>query len=306
MVHLTMIVDEHLVQGRSVSPQPWLVGMIVFGGMDRVTGYKLNECAFSVGISREACLNAWDKVGAAPLTRKCLEDPKVSKTLGDGDVNFDEYLLSVQVANNLATHALSDGGFNGTLLKVKIVLQQKYVLVEKHLKEMIEQLANASTHGAKFLATGGYLMTDDFFIANQKNEIEKEVVELVKEKKKRLQWMKIAESGSAILENKAAIINLRMFGNLTIVDLDTLLWWLKSLGVKMLKADKVTKMMETFDSNQSPPVHETWTAEDEERLNWLKNSEIDLADTELGRKQALMKHQVLTAGADLNDDEWGQ
>ena len=57
--NLTMIVDERLAQGKSVSLQPWLVGMIVFGGINRVTSYELSECAFSVGFSREACLNAW-------------------------------------------------------------------------------------------------------------------------------------------------------------------------------------------------------------------------------------------------------
>ena len=57
----------------------------------------------------------------------------------------------------------------------------------------------------------------------------------------------------------------------------------------MSKADKVSKMTEIFDSNRPPPVHEMWTAEDEERLNGLKNLEIDLADSALGRKQGLME-----------------
>ena len=108
--------------------------MIVFGRINRVTGYELSKCAFSVGFLREACLNAWYKVGVARLTRKCLEDPKVSKMLGDGDVNFDKYLLSIQVANDLATHALSNGGFNNALLKVKIFLWQELCPDRKSLK----------------------------------------------------------------------------------------------------------------------------------------------------------------------------
>ncbi len=80
--------------------------MTVFGGTDQETSLMLMECAFTHGFSKVACLNAWAKVGAAPLTRKCLLDPKVSQTLGDGNDGNDEYLLSIQTANDLAPHAL--------------------------------------------------------------------------------------------------------------------------------------------------------------------------------------------------------
>jgi hypothetical protein len=117
--NLVMITKQRLEQKMSVSLQSWLVGMIVFGGTDLATGFELTECAFLSGFSKEACLNAWAKIGAALLTRQCLSDPKVSKSLGDGDNDFDKYLLSIQVANNLATHALMEGGYNGALLKIK-------------------------------------------------------------------------------------------------------------------------------------------------------------------------------------------
>ncbi len=69
-------------------------------------------------------------------------------------------------------------------------------------------------------------------------------MELEKEKKKRFQRMKIPEAGSAMLAIKAENIHLWQFGNLTSTDLDTLLWWHNSLGVKMLTADEETKIME--------------------------------------------------------------
>ena len=167
--NLAEIVDARLAAEESVSLQPWLVGMIVFGGSDLVTGYEVPDCAFSKGFSREACLNAWAKVGAAPLTRKCLSDPKVNKTLGDGDDKFDEFLLSIQAANDLATHALTQGGYKGDLLKVKIVPRKTEVLTEPNSKEMIDMLAKASTHGAKFMATkGSHLMTDDFLLPTER------------------------------------------------------------------------------------------------------------------------------------------
>ena len=49
----------------------------------------------------------------------------MSNTLGDGNDNFEEYLLLIQVANELSTHALTEGGFDGSHLKVKIHQQEE-------------------------------------------------------------------------------------------------------------------------------------------------------------------------------------
>jgi len=161
-----------------------------------------------------------------PLTRRSLSDPKVSKSLGDGDDNFDEYLLSIQAANDLATHALTEGGYNGSLLKVKIVPQETVKLTEPHSKERIEELTKATTHGAKFLATGGaHLMTDDLFIAARKAESEKEIAEMEKVKKKRLAAMKIHQAANVIMQQRSNEIQQLHFSKLTVVELDTLLCW---------------------------------------------------------------------------------
>lgn len=105
--NLAVITDVQLDQKKSVSLQP--------GGMDLVTGFKLTKCAFSSWFSKEEYLNAWDKGGAAPLTWKFLSDPKVSKTLGDGDNKYKEFHLSIHAANDLATHALTEGRYKGQL-----------------------------------------------------------------------------------------------------------------------------------------------------------------------------------------------
>ncbi len=72
------IINARIDMDLSTSIQPWMVGMIVFGRTDQETGFTLEKCAFTAGFSKKACLNAWKKIGAAPLTRKCLSDPKVS------------------------------------------------------------------------------------------------------------------------------------------------------------------------------------------------------------------------------------
>ena len=83
----------------------WLVGLVVFGGTDVEPGYKITQCAFLAGFSKEACLSAWEKVGAGPCTWKCLSDLKVSKVLGDGD---NKYYNLIQVTNDIAVHALTN------------------------------------------------------------------------------------------------------------------------------------------------------------------------------------------------------
>ncbi len=57
------------------------------------------------------------------------------------------------------------GGYNGDLLKAKLkATDEPRVLTWPHNKEQVELLAKATTHGTKWMATGGsHLMTEDFF-----------------------------------------------------------------------------------------------------------------------------------------------
>jgi len=55
-----------------------------------------------------------------------------------------------------------------------------------------------------------------------------------------------------------------------------------------------------------PAPIEDWTADNEGKLQRLKCADIDLEDTALGRKQALMRLQFLAAGVDMPDDELDQ
>jgi hypothetical protein len=125
--NLAMVTDQQLEKNKSVSLQPWIVGLIVFGRTDPITGFKLTGNAFKAGFSKKACLNALAKVGAAPLTCQCLSDPNVSKSLGDGDEDFDQYLHLIQVVNDLSRHTLTEGGFNGDLIKAMIIARDNQV-----------------------------------------------------------------------------------------------------------------------------------------------------------------------------------
>ena len=63
--NLDAVVDARLKQGKLTAMAPWQVGLIVYGGTDSETGLVVKS-AFNVGFLRDACRNAWDKVGSHP------------------------------------------------------------------------------------------------------------------------------------------------------------------------------------------------------------------------------------------------
>ncbi len=202
---LADMVDWRLKAGKSVSLQPCLVSIPIFGAVDPETKIKVGECAFTKGFSKVACLAAWEKVGAAfgnTCTKKCLRDPKVRISFGD---RSDDYLRAVQMGNNLAVYALSEGGYGGDLLKATIK-QTKVpeVLTRPQLMERVKLLAKASTHSVKFVVTGdSHLMTNDFLMAACLKERELQLAALLKDKKARIQKFAVQQKALAILALKS-------------------------------------------------------------------------------------------------------
>jgi hypothetical protein len=68
--------------------------------------YVVFKSAFQEGFSREGHRHAWEKVGTAPLTRSCLTNKMLQKLLGDGAGEYQQLLLNIQVANDVAMHVL--------------------------------------------------------------------------------------------------------------------------------------------------------------------------------------------------------
>jgi hypothetical protein len=74
-INLDTIVEGRINSGVSLSLQPELVGLPLFGGVDNETGVHVTRSAFKVGISKAKCLCMWEKVGAVmanEVTRACL------------------------------------------------------------------------------------------------------------------------------------------------------------------------------------------------------------------------------------------
>lgn len=305
--NLGNLVDARIKAKKSVSLQPWLVGLVVFGGTDEETGYEIAQCAFSAGFSPDACKRAWEKVGAAPCTRACLSDPKVSKTLGDGE---DEYYNAIQVANDLAVHSLNECGYNGNLLQAKLEKQREEdaPFTQPHSKERIEMLRKASTHGKKFLATrGSHVMNNDFFVAAELNLVQSEIEQLEREKRKRIAAMNTKEKAEKIMSKKSDIVASFQFDALPKADVDTLLRWHGIVPGKQMTPDtKFSHLRRIFESKKPPPEMERWSAEDEERLQNLRGKEISMEDTAVGRKKIVLEQQLSAATLSMSPTKWNQ
>ena len=99
----------------SVSFPPSIIGLLVFGGSDEATGVVLDD-SFSAAFSVDQNLLAWRKVGAAPLTRACLQSPAVLSNCEE-DLKC-KLMEATEAANHLSAAILSAKGFDSIHLKI--------------------------------------------------------------------------------------------------------------------------------------------------------------------------------------------
>jgi hypothetical protein len=305
--NLELLVDECVRLEKSVSVPQYKHGLLVFGGVDPDTGLSL-ESAFESGFSRQCCLDSWRKIGAAPLTRKCLDDPQVRRSI-DIDKEYALLVNSVQEANDYAVYALTEAGYDGSALQALVTIRpaesRTGTITQRNSRERIELLSKANTHGKKFFATGGsHVCSDDFFKAQALIARKEEVVEKTKLKEQLLAKAKIRERGMEILVSKASCFESNSYSAVTTKELDTLLQWYGVDHKGMKKADKVARWKEIRAASTEPPEADVWTAADEENLAELANHEIDISETYLGRYAALQKRNAVSAVLDFSEEEW--
>ena len=162
--NLQLIIDERIADDKTRSLSPWIIGLVVFGGEDQETGLIV-ESAFAKGFSKIQNIKAWEKVGAVPLSRKCLQSPKVRRSIGDGDDDQQALVHLIVEHNVIACNALTLEGFNGDNMKITLKsIERTTVLTVPHPQERIQLLSQAKTHGNIFAATGGvHLTANDIF-----------------------------------------------------------------------------------------------------------------------------------------------
>ena len=119
-LNLELLVNELVKQDKSVSVPQYKHGLFVFGGVDPDTGLELPS-AFELGVSHQRCLDLWAKIGAAPLTRKCLDDPQVRRSI-DLDKNYMLLVNLIQEANEYAIYSQMEAGYDGSKLQALVAV----------------------------------------------------------------------------------------------------------------------------------------------------------------------------------------
>ena len=133
----------------SLNMGPHLVGLLVYGGVYPVSGVELGN-AFEAAFGTDANLHAWGLIGAAPLTRAYLKDPRVCHNGTDSeDPEYDIY-QAIQATNKRVTEALLFYGYKGDLLEVTIdkdVHCRKKSVTVANTQARQEAISYAKTHG---------------------------------------------------------------------------------------------------------------------------------------------------------------
>ena len=285
---------------------PKFVGLPLFGGIDRETGFHVAVGAVQKGFSRSRCISAWAKVGAATpegITRACLDDPQVSMALGD-DEDTDKEYAAIQTANDLAVQALSRAGYDSQWLQVQLDdnRQQEEVeyITQPHTIERQNTLAKARTHGGLFKASlgGTHLTHDDIFISVEMKHRSKERVALEKEKKARMALEVTEKKALALIEEE------RTVESYSVKELDVLLGWHQVKGTNGWKKEqKLAEWMRIKASLKAPPPYNRWTEEEEERLGVLLANKIDIGDTAYGREVALQERALEAAAEKMSREK---
>ena len=184
---------EHLTTERSALGErlhiPDMV-YLVFGG--EKDGIRL-ENAFERAFNREANLKCWAKVGAVPLTRKCLYHEDVTHFIcvnKDGKIDLEadheiNKLIAWEEINKSTCAFLSSHGFGGHhyLTEAPKKKQEEIGVTVPMSKERLEALAKASSAGQHFQATGGEVLnSDEFFISREKKRRDELIVQMKKSK----------------------------------------------------------------------------------------------------------------------------
>jgi len=302
--NLDLIVDARLLLKKSLSLQPKFVGLPLFGGVDHETELQVELGAFQKGFTRSKCLAAWKKVGAATaegVTRACLNNKQVMMSLGGNEDENSRTRWSIQNANDLAIHALTQGGYDAQWLKATLEekREEERQITQPNTVERRQALVNVRTHGGRFHVTGGmHVTSDDFFISHEigTNRSVREAEE--KDKKRRLQLQTTEEKALAIIAQGKSV------DMLTVTELDTLLAWHQAAKIKGAKrVDKLEQWKKILSDEQQPPEYERWTEEDDERLLALQRTNIDIKDTQYGRELALKERELEAAAEKMSREK---
>jgi hypothetical protein len=164
-------------------------GMLIFGGKEESLEL-LN--LFAQYFSIKKMKHFWEKVGAVPLTRRCLLSPQVQPEIEmrDGAINLTADPQATHLATILAKNndKLCSLGYKGNLFRVELKIRESSKqgrITAENSSERREALAKARSAGVHFKVTGGDYLTseDDMMIGYELVEREEEIAKLESQKK---------------------------------------------------------------------------------------------------------------------------
>ena len=303
--NLEKMIHHRQLKNLSTSIKPHLVGILIFGGTDPETDENCCENAFEYAFSKKRNLEAWAKVGAAPLTRKCLESKQVRHELEEdgGDENDPLAIVykNMQSLNDMSVAWLNMHGFYGDQLRAKVQIKRKSVqqrLTVPNTEERIEAIKKVKSHGQMFVTIDAdHYANDDFMVASERKDREKMLPKIRAEKKKKLAMQAIEEEAKKIVEAGASVDKLKKS------ELETLLLWQGIKRKDMPTTNPGKKAMWEKLKNRKPPLISKWTDEDEQKLLFYEKKVIDISETAVGRATAAFKAQSESFISNLAEDE---
>ncbi len=100
-------------------------------------------------------IRAWEKVGAVPLSRKCLSSPKIRCLIVDGNDDQQALVHLIIEHSIIACKVLLLEGYNGDMMTIMLKpIKQTHAITTPHTHNWIELLSQAKTHSSVFAATG--------------------------------------------------------------------------------------------------------------------------------------------------------
>ena len=293
--------------GMSTSANSSCFGLFVFGGTDPLS-QCVYENAFETSFSKENCLKSWKAVGAAPLTRACLQNKKVRHDFAkcDEEDPLASYLRSVQNQNMLAVQGLNAMGYNAEPLRATLdeTVFSAEKLTFRYPAEKIAMIAACKSSGEKFRVTGGeHFNSDDNIKAMELTLRKNQSEQLKKDKKKRIGMEKNESEALEVLERREGRVEALNGGDLT----KLLKWYqvpVNQMGSKV--PDKRAKWLSIKNSNKSPPTYDKWIDQDEQKLQDLKSTNFTLKETQLGRLEEQRRAEFDAHIKAMSQEEFGE
>ena len=260
---LNQLTENRLQCNAKISLSPVLISFFVFRGKDKMTGTCNYDDAFAYTFSGWRNKAVWAAVGAAPLSRKCLESQNVWHTTEEAP-QYKAY-KELQQVNHNACRLLCTIGFKGNLLIVdlkKEVTREEVSVTVPHGKESIEVFATSKTHGNQFFKTRGRHVTHDDAIKGLSLGNQRQIRDVLqkKEKAKCQAAKKVEDTALKILAGQCENPQKKLIGNLRMLLLYYLEWRGRTMGILLVKLEEQSTQQSVIKHifTHTNPTYETY------------------------------------------------